>query len=404
MDLLDMLRARGFVQQCTHLDELKAALEQGPITFYAGFDPTADSLHVGHLLQIMLMSHLQRAGHVAIAVVGGGTSQIGDPTGRTEMRQMLTQPQITANTERIKSQLSHFVRFDDGRGRLVDNAEWLMGLNYIAFLRDIGSNFSVNRMLAAEGYRIRMERGLSFIELNYQILQAYDFLELSRRYDCKLQFGGDDQWGNIIAGVDLIRRVRQAPAFGLTTPLLTTASGAKMGKTAAGAVWLAADRLKPFDYWQYWYNCDDRDVGKLLRLYTFLDLDEITRLEALPGAEIREAKRVLANQVTALLHGSEEAAKADSAARAMSGGSAADELPTLAIDAGLSIAKVLVAAGLAKSLSDARRLVAQGGVKLGADKVSDAEAPLDDNALRDGAVLRVGKQKAVRVVASPRQN
>lgn len=396
MDVLTRLQDRGFVQQCTHPDELGAALGRERITFYVGFDPTARSLHVGHLLQVMLMANLQRAGHKVIALVGGGTSRVGDPSGRTDMRQMLSDEEIADNSANFRAQLGRFLVLDGEAGVMVDNADWLMQLQYIPFLRDIGRHFSVNRMLAAEAYKMRLERGLSFIEFNYQILQSYDFLELNRRHGCTLQIGGDDQWGNIVAGVDLVRRIEQRDVFGLTTPLLTTASGAKMGKTAAGAVWLDASLLAPFDFWQYWYNCDDRDVVKLLKLYTFLDDARIAELAALRGAAIRDAKRVLANELTTLVHGAEAAREAEAGAAAMVGASAAEELPTHALTEPVRLSAALEAAGLVKSKSEARRLVAQGGLTIDGVKVDDADALIDPAGA--GRVVRLGKKRAVRFV------
>lgn len=394
MGPLEVLQARGFVQQCSHPDEVRRALETGPVTFYVGFDPTAESLHAGSLLQIMLMANLQRMGHRVLALVGGGTARVGDPSGRSELRQMLSDEDIARNSAGLRRQLSAFLTLDGERGHLVDNADWLLKLEYIPFLRDIGRLFSVNRMLAAEAYKIRLEKGLSFIEFNYQILQAYDFLQLHDRHGCTLQIGGDDQWGNILAGVDLVRRMRSAEVWGLTTPLLLTASGEKMGKTAGGAVWLAPERFAPFDYWQFWYNVDDRDVGRFLRLYTFLPLDEVARLEALRGAELRDAKRVLANQATTLLHGADAARAAEAGANAMVGAAAASDLPAVALPGPTRLPDALVLAGLAKSKSEARRLVDGGGVLLDGGKVEDPETLLAPSA--EGHVVRVGKKRAVR--------
>lgn len=404
MDSFDVLRSRGFVQQCTNEEELRAALAAGPVTFYVGFDPTADSLHVGSMLQIMAMAWLQRLGHRPIAVVGGGTAMVGDPSGKTELRQMLTEEQIAQNLLGLKRQLQRFLVVDGERGLMVDNAEWLMKLQYIPFLRDVGRHFSVNRMLAAEAYKLRLERGLSFIEFNYQILQAYDYLELHRRHGCTLQFGGDDQWGNILAGVDLIRRVECAHVHGMTLPLLLTATGEKMGKTAAGAMWLDGTKTAPFDFYQYWLNVDDRDVGRFLRLYTFMPLDEVARLETLRGADIREAKRVLARSVTTLVHGDEAADAAEQAARAMVSGEATEDMPTHEISAavaaeGIKIPVLLADTGLAGSRGEARRLVENGGVRLGHEKVSDPDLVVTGALIGEqGIVLRVGKKRAVRVV------
>lgn len=397
MDAWGILEARGFVQQSTGAEALAAALRANRVTFYAGFDPTADSLHVGHMLPIMAMAHLQRAGHVPIAVVGGGTAMVGDPSGKTELRQMLTVDAIRQNMVGLRAQLSKFLDVNAPNGHMVDNGEWLLPLNYIEFLRDIGKHFSVNRMLAMEAYKIRLERGLSFIEFNYQLLQAYDFLELHRRHGCTLQIGGDDQWGNILAGTELIRRIEGKDAFGLTLPLIMTATGEKMGKTAAGAVWLDVSRTPVFDFFQYWLNVDDRDVVRFLKLYTFLELDEIGAFAALQGADIRQAKRALARAVTTLVHGAQAAADAESAADAMVSGEASAEMPTCALLAeDVSIVDALVRSGLAKSKGDARRSIEGGGISLGGAKIADPKAVLPD--LAAGAVLKLGKSKAVRLV------
>ena len=399
MDAFEVLQSRGFLKQCTHPEEVQQALNAGPVTFYVGFDPTASSLHVGSLLQIMAMSWLQRAGHRVIALVGGGTSRVGDPSGKTELRKMMTDETIAEHSAGIRGQLSHFLDLNDPeRGILVDNAEWLLQLQYIPFLREVGRHFSVNRMLAAEAYKQRLERGLSFIEFNYQILQAYDFLELNRRHGCRLQVGGDDQWGNIVAGVDLVRRMEQTEVWGMTTPLLTTATGAKMGKTAAGAVWLDAARVQPFDYWQYWYNTHDDDVGRFLRLYTFLPEEKIARLEALAGKEILEAKRVLANETTRLLHGEEAAQAAEAGAASMAAGAVSDGLPEHVLGADARLVAVIADAGLAKSKGEARRLVSQGGVRIDNEKVEDPDQVVEPGP--DGLILRVGKKRAARILAS----
>jgi tyrosyl-tRNA synthetase len=403
MDAWTTLEARGFVKQVTDLESLKQALSSGPVTFYAGFDPTADSLHIGHLLPVMAMAHLQRAGHVPIAVVGGGTAMVGDPSGKTELRQMLTVEDIAKNMAGMRAQLSRFLTVDGVSGHMIDNGEWLLGLNYIAFLRDIGRHFSVNRMLTMDSVKLRLEVGLSFIEFNYMLLQAYDFLELNRRLGCTLQLGGDDQWGNILAGTDLIRRVAEANgthrgnAFGLTLPLITTATGAKMGKTAAGAVWLDPKRTPVFDFFQYWLNVDDRDVARFLKLYTFLPLDRIAALEALQGADIREAKRVLAREATTLVHGAEATETADAAALAMSRGEASADLPTVSLtDEDRTVVDALVRGGLAKSKGEGKRAIEGGGVTIDGVKVLQAQAPLVD--VGAGVVLKVGKSRAVRVV------
>ena len=397
---LDTLRARGFVQQITDEAALAARLAAGPVTFYAGFDPTAASLHVGHYIPLMAMAHLARAGHKAIAVLGGGTAMVGDPSGKTEMRQLISAETIAANRTGIERQVRRII---GAEATIVDNADWLLPLNYIAFLRDIGRYFSVNRMLAMEAYKLRLEKGLSFIEFNYQLLQAYDFLELFRRFRCDLQIGGDDQWGNILAGTDLIRRLHQHDAFGLTFPLLMTASGTKMGKTAAGAVWLDAGLTSAFDFYQYFVNVDDRDVVRFLKLLTFEPLDEIRRFEALEGAELRDAKRLLARAITAIVHGPEVAAATDAAARAAFGGSGGDDsvLPSLRIDsqrlaAGAKIVDLIVELGFAPSKSAARRLVEQRVVKVGDRDITAVDAALLPS---DGTtLLRVGKKHVGRLI------
>ncbi|RMG94110.1 MAG: tyrosine--tRNA ligase, partial [Candidatus Dadabacteria bacterium] len=366
--VLDVLRERGFLEQTTGEDEVRELLA-APTTCYIGFDPTASSFHVGSLVPIMALAHMQRAGHRPIALVGGGTAMIGDPSGKTEMRKLLTREQIEENARGLKAQLARFLDFDRG-AMLLNNADWLLELNYIEFLRDIGVHFSVNRMLAAESYRQRLETGLNFIEFNYMLLQAYDFLYLFQHHGCRLQMGGNDQWGNIVAGVELIRRVEGAEAHGITFPLLTTASGAKMGKTAQGAVWLDPERTSPYDFYQYWINTEDPDVERFLGLFTFLPMEEVRELGRLEGARIREAKEVLAFEVTKLVHGEAEARKARDASRALFGGTGnLDEAPTHEVDAsrlreGIEAFVLLHEAGLTKSRGEARRLIAQGGAYL----------------------------------------
>jgi len=404
-DVLHILRERGFIQQISDESGLAALLRQGPVPYYCGFDPTAPSLHVGSMIPLMALAHLARAGHRSIAVLGGGTALVGDPSGRTELRQMLTVETIKSNRDQIEPQVRRFLGATGERALVLDNAEWLVPLNYLEFLRDIGRHFSVNRMLAAEAYRLRLEKGLSFIEFNYQLLQAYDYLVLYRRYGCVLQVGGDDQWGNILAGTDLVRRLHQAETYALTFPLITTASGAKMGKTAAGAVWLSAERTSPFDFYQYFVNVDDRDVIRFLKLLTFLPLDEIQRFAALEGAELRAAKQALAAAVTEVVHGKDEAEKAQKAAQAAFGGAGTGDLvPTFpitpaAVTAGLKIVDLLHAAGLAASKSVARRLVEQGGVKLGERKVTSVDDLIrPEEIASDGTLLHAGKKHLRRIV------
>jgi tyrosyl-tRNA synthetase len=400
-DFLTEARARGFLHQVTDEAALSARLQAGPVTAYIGFDCTADSLHVGHLLSIMLLRLFQKHGHRPIVLVGGGTTKVGDPSGKDEARQLLTEEIIEGNKAGIRRSFASFLDFNDGRALMLDNAEWLDRLGYIAFLRDVGRHFSVNRMLSMDSVRLRLERDqpLSFLEFNYMLLQSYDFLELHRRHGAALQMGGSDQWGNIVMGADLIRRMASAEAFGLTTPLLTTASGAKMGKTAAGAVWLNPDRLSPFDYWQFWRNAEDADVGRFLALFTDLPMADVGRLSALQGAEINTAKKVLATEATALLHGRAAAeAAAETARRTFEEGVAADTLPTVTAALGTLLVEVSVAAGFASSKGEARRLIQGGGLRLNDEAVTDPLRPLRQDDLRDGAAkLSAGRKRHVLV-------
>jgi tyrosyl-tRNA synthetase len=404
-NVFDILRERDFLAQVTDEAAVRKMLAERQITFYVGFDGTGDSLHAGHLVPTMAMMHLQRAGHRPIGLVGGGTTMVGDPSGKTEMRQMLTEEAIEANAHKIHAQLNHYLHFDTDQAIPENNARWLLDLNYISFLREIGRHFSVNRMLAAEAYKQRLERGLSFIEFNYQLLQAYDFLELYRRYGCTLQMGGDDQWSNLLAGVDLIRRVEGVTVEAVTYQLLTTASGVKMGKTAAGAVWLDAEKLSPYDYYQYWVNCDDRDVERLLKIFTFVPLDEIKRLAALEGAELREAKRILAYEATTITHGETEANAAEEAARAaFAQGGDLGAMPTTAIDfarleQGLGVLEIFTEVGLTQSRGEARRMVLQGGLYVNDQRVDEVEAVMAPAHLTpQGILLRAGKKKYHRLV------
>lgn len=408
-DVLQTLLDRGFIQQCTDPEALSRLLAQERVVFYCGFDATATSLHCGSLMPIMAMAHLQRAGHFPIALIGGGTTMVGDPSGKTEMRKMLTPEEIERNGRGILSQLQRFLQLDGERGLFLNNADWLLPLNYIQFLRDVGRHFRVNEMLKSEAYRLRMERedGLSFIEFNYQILQAYDFMVLARDRDCRLQIGGDDQWGNIVAGVDLTRRMLGKQVFGMTFPLLTTARGEKMGKTNRGAIWLDAERTPPYEFYQYWINTDDRDVERFLAFFTFLPMEEVRRLGRLEGADIRIAKETLAYEVTKLTHGQEEADRAREASRAAFGGGGEDlsampatPVPVSRLQEGIPIIDLLCETGLAKSRSDARRLVLQGGAYVNDEQVPGLEATVGTADVRDGAVLlRAGKKKYHRVVA-----
>ena len=402
----DLLVERGFVYQSSNDQALRAALTR-PMTLYCGYDPTASSLTVGHLVPVMMLAHLQRAGHRTIALVGGGTTMVGDPTGKTEMRQMLSTEQIASNQEGIKAQLGRYLDFSDGRALMVNNADWLMQLGYIDFLREIGRHFSVNQMLQHETYRDRLQgSGLSFIELNYVLLQAYDFLHLYREYGCTLQVGGSDQWFNILAGSELIRRADGGEAFALVAPLITTASGAKMGKTEAGAVWLSPERTSPYDFYQFWVNTEDPDVGRFLRFFTFFPEDEIKRLESLDGAELRAAKEILATEVTRIVHGEAAAEEAKQAARALFGGAGGslDAVPTTAVPAdrladGIDVVELLVLGALAPSRGAARRLIEQGGAYVGDQRVDAADSRVTRSQLeQDGLLVRAGKKRFHRFV------
>ncbi|MDH1108422.1 tyrosine--tRNA ligase [Pseudomonas otitidis] len=404
-DLLALLQARGFVHQCTDLEGLRQHLAQGPVSLYLGFDATADSLHVGHLQGLMLMRWMQRFGHHPILLIGGATTRIGDPSFRDESRPMLSEAQIQANIAGITSAFGRYVDLDAPGARVVDNAEWLDGIGYLAFLNQVGRHFSVNRLLTFDAVRQRLDRehSLSFQEFGYTLLQAHDFTELARRHGCTLQLGGADQWANIINGVELGRRQGTAPLYGLTMPLLTTSDGRKMGKSANGAVWLNADRLAPYAFWQFWRNCDDRDVARFLALFTELELDEIARLAALKGAELNAAKVVLANHATALAHGEAAAREAEATAAALFGGGQGDlaavqlELSAEALARGATLIDLLLDAGLQPSRGAARRLAAGGGVRLDGVEVRDLDAPLPADA--QGWTLSLGKKRhyAIRV-------
>jgi tyrosyl-tRNA synthetase len=407
-NVFETLQERGFIKQVTDETALREALNNGSATFYNGFDATASSLHCGSLIPIMAMAHLQRAGHRPIAIIGGGTTMIGDPSGRTKERDMLSPETIEQNGNGILAQLQRYLNLDGKSGLFLNNADWLLPLNYIEFLRDIGKHFRVNEMIKAEAYRARLEReeGLSFIEFNYQLLQAYDFMHLAKIYDCTLQMGGDDQWGNILAGVDLTRRVLHKTAHALTFPLLTTASGAKMGKTADGATWLDANRTSPYEFYQYWINCDNRDVQRFLAYFTFLPMEEVRRLGALEGADLRQAKEVLAFEATKLCHGEAAAQEARAAAKAaFGGGGDLSSVPTTEIEKaqlenGITLVDLMVQTGLADSKSAVRRLMDQGGAYLNNESIRDVNFSVNATHLQDGALLlRAGKKKYHRVVA-----
>ena len=405
MHILDILKERGFIAQVTFEDDLYKAMEKEPITFYLGVDPTADSLHVGHFIPILMSAHLQRAGHNPIILCGGGTAMVGDPSGKTELRRMMTRETIADNVLAIQKQLSRFLDFGEGKAFMVNNADWLLNLNYVDFLRDIGSLFSVNHMLAAECYKKRLEVGLTFLEFNYMLMQSYDFLELFRRHGCRLQIGGDDQWSNILSGADLIRRKEREDAFALTCKLIMTADGKKMGKTEKGALWLDPARTTPFEFYQYWRNVQDADVERFLALLTFLPMDEVRRLGALTDTAINEAKRVLAFEITKTIHGEEEAQKAQDAAQALFGGNGGlDNVPTFAVTPAMlaedsRLTTLLALCGLCASRGEARKMVQSGAVTVGEEKATDIEQRIEETQIgSEGLLLRKGKKNYCRLV------
>ena len=406
MTLYDELVARGLIAQVTDEAEIKDLINNGKATFYIGFDPTADSLHVGHFMALCLMKRLQMAGNKPIALIGGGTAMIGDPSGRTDMRQMMTPETIQHNCDCFKKQMSRFIDFSDGKALMVNNADWLMDLNYIDVLRKVGAHFSVNRMLTAECYKQRMEKGLSFLEFNYMIMQSYDFYTLYQKYGCNMEFGGDDQWSNMLGGTELIRRKLGKDAYAMTINLLLNSEGKKMGKTQSGAVWLDPNKTSPFDFFQYWRNVSDADVLKCIRMLTFLPLEEIDAMESWEGAQLNQAKEILAFELTKLVHGEEEANKAKEASHALfAGGGDSAHMPTLELtaadfaDGDLDILALLVKAELAPSRSDARRAVQQGGVSVADEKVTDIQTTYGADAFgADGLVVKRGKKKFVKIV------
>ena len=406
MTVWEELKARGLIAQVTDEDEIKEMVNNGKATFYIGFDPTADSLHVGHFMALCLMKRLQMAGNRPIALLGGGTGMIGDPSGRTDMRQMMTKETIQHNIDCFKKQMSRFIDFSDGKALMVNNADWLLNLNYVDLLRDVGAHFSVNRMLTAECYKQRMERGLSFLEFNYMIMQSYDFYMLYQKYGCNLQFGGDDQWSNMLGGTELIRRKLGKDASAMTITLLLNSEGKKMGKTQSGAVWLDPNKTSPFDFYQYWRNVGDADVLKCIRMLTFLPLEEIDKMDTWEGAQLNTAKEILAYELTKLVHGEEEAKKAQESARALFSQGNADNMPTTELeeadfqDGKIDILAVLVKSGQASSRSDARRAVTQGGVSVDGEKVTDITttyAPADFDG--EGKIVKKGKKNFRRIVA-----
>ena len=406
MTVWEELKARGLIAQVTDEDEIKEMVNNGKATFYIGFDPTADSLHVGHFMALCLMKRLQMAGNRPIALLGGGTGMIGDPSGRTDMRQMLTKETIQHNIDCFKKQMERFIDFSDGKALMVNNAEWLMNLNYVELLREVGAHFSVNRMLTAECYKQRMERGLSFLEFNYMIMQSYDFYMLDQKYGCNMQFGGDDQWSNMLGGTELIRRKLGKDAYAMTITLLLNSEGKKMGKTQSGAVWLDPNKTSPFDFYQYWRNVDDADVIKCMKLLTFLPLEEIQEMEKWEGSQLNKAKEILAFQLTELVHGTEEAKKAEAGAKALfAGGADTEHMPTTELAAedfdeegNIDLISLLVKSALVTTRSEGRRAIEQGGVSVDGEKVTDIRHVLSKDALTgDGIVLKRGKKKFNKV-------
>ncbi len=407
MTIYDELVARGLIAQVTDEKEIKELINNGKATFYIGFDPTADSLHVGHFMALCLMKRLQMAGNKPIVLIGGGTAQIGDPSGRTDMRQMMTTETINHNVECFKKQMSRFIDFGEGKAIMVNNADWLMDLNYVDVLREVGAHFSVNRMLTAECYKQRMEKGLSFLEFNYMIMQSYDFYTLFQKYGCNMEFGGDDQWSNMLGGTELIRRKLGKDAYAMTINLLLNSEGKKMGKTQSGAVWLDPNKTTPFEFFQYWRNVSDADVLKCMRMLTFLPLEEIDKMESWEGAQLNEAKEILAFELTKLVHGEEEATKAKEASHALfAGGSNNTNMPTVTVtaedfpDGELDIISVLVKAGLCESRGDGRRNIQQGGVSVNDEKVTDISTKYTlDDFKGEGLIIRRGKKKFAKVMA-----
>ncbi len=405
MTIFDELKARGLLAQLTDEEEIKELINNGKATFYIGFDPTADSLHVGHFMALCLMKRLQMAGNKPIALIGGGTAMIGDPSGRTDMRQMMTKETINHNVECFKKQMSRFVDFSEGKALLVNNADWLLDLNYVEVLRDIGPHFSVNRMLTAECYKQRMEKGLSFLEFNYMIMQSYDFLALYQKYGCNMQFGGDDQWSNMLGGTELIRRKLGKDAYAMTITLLLNSEGKKMGKTQKGAVWLDAEKTSPFEFYQYWRNVADADVLKCIKMLTFLPLEEIEKMESWEGSQLNTAKEILAFELTKLVHGEEEATKAQESAKALfAGGGSLENMPTAELtsedftDGKIDLIGVLVKSGLNPSRSEARRAIEQGGVTVNDEKITDIKKEFTPEDFGEGMIVRRGKKNYKKVI------
>ncbi len=403
-NVFDVLKERGLLAQTTHENEIRELLGREKVTFYIGFDPTADSLHVGHFLQMVVMRHMQMHGHRPIALVGGGTGHIGDPSGRTDMRQMMTKETIDHNCECFKQQLSRVIDFSDGKAIMVNNADWLLDLNYVEFIRDIGAHFSVNQMLSAECFKQRLEKGLSFLEFNYMLMQSYDFLMLSRKYDCKIELGGDDQWSNILGGLDLCRKKDKKQVYGMTFTLLTNSEGKKMGKTASGAVWLSPEKTSPYEFYQYWRNVDDADVCKCLKLLTFVPMDEIREYEKLEGSQLNRVKEVLAYEVTKLVHGEEEAKKAQEAATAIfSGAGDSANMPSAQVGEaeigdGIKILDLLVNVNFIPSKGEGRRLIQQGGLSVDGEKVTEIDFTITKDSFKEGKIIiKKGKKAFLKI-------
>ncbi|MGI6727252.1 MAG: tyrosine--tRNA ligase [Anaerovoracaceae bacterium] len=404
-NVFDVLKERGFIKQTTHEEEIRELLGREKVTFYIGFDPTADSLHVGHFMQVIIMMYMQKYGHKPIVLIGGGTGMIGDPSGRTDMRKFMTKERVMENCAKFQKIFSRFIEFEGDKAICDNNANWLMDLNYIQFIRDIGKHFSVNRMLTAECFKQRLEAGLSFLEFNYMLMQAYDFLELYRKHNCKMQFGGDDQWSNILAGVDLVRREEQAQVYGMTFALLTTSEGKKMGKTQKGALWLDADKTSPYEFYQYWRNVEDADVKTCLSMLTFLPMEEVERLSSLKDAEINKAKEILAFEVTKLVHGEEEAAKAQEAAQALFAGKGSmEDVPTTQIPAaefegeGMGLVTLIAKIKLVPSKGEGFRTIEQGGLSIDGEKVTDTKLSVTKDMFTDGKLLLKRGKKTFHMI------
>ena len=404
-NVFDTLKERGLIAQTTHEDEIRKILGEKKITFYIGFDPTADSLHIGHFMQLIVMKHMQNAGHRPIILLGGGTTMVGDPTGKTDMRPMITQEIIQHNADNFKKQMSKFIDFEDGKAIMVNNADWLLGLNYVDFLREVGVHFSVNRMLSAECFKTRMEKGLTFLEFNYMLMQGFDFYKLNKEYDCLMEFGGDDQWANILGGIELIRRKESKQAYGMTFTLLTTSEGKKMGKTEKGALWLDPEKVSPYEFYQYWRNVDDKDVIRLLKLVTFIPMEQIREYEKLEGQELNKIKCLLAYEVTKMVHGEEAAKQANDATTAIfAGGSNTENMPSAEIskseiESGINVLDMLVNVKLCPSKSEARRLVQQNGLSINGEKVSGVDTIINSEYFKDGEmIVKKGKKTFLKLI------